>query len=235
MTFWSSFLVNQALKRLVNNESRLWDLSARKFLLTRDKNKKSIIKFIQKVNALQWSKLKTNFEGFLSDKLKGSIEIHATVYRKFHDSPSRIWITLDKQEILSASDVTFAVKHEKLYQQIIKEEELNEIPYNTDLKAMLNSQERKELIKASDIAEKVMINQNIFGSYHLYDALMNYSSLSIVEALNSDNMIIRAFSMLDRRLGKRRLGKLTFSKDTHPLVVKFYNIRCEVESTKNFD
>ncbi|WP_446030954.1 hypothetical protein [Niallia taxi] len=40
--------------------------------------------------------------------------------------------------------------------------------------------------------------------------------------------------MLDRRLGKRRLGKLTFSKDTHPLVVKFYNIRCEVESTKKF-
>lgn len=64
MTFWSSFLVNQALKRLVNNESRLWDLSARKFLLTRDKNKKSIIKFIQKVNALQWSKLKTNLESF---------------------------------------------------------------------------------------------------------------------------------------------------------------------------
>ncbi|MEM5014543.1 nonribosomal peptide synthetase [Niallia taxi] len=179
---------------------------------------------------MQWSKLKNKLESFLSDQLKGSIEIHATIYRKFHDSPGRVWITLDKKEILSASDVTFAVKHEKLYQQLRKEKSLNEIPYSTDLNAMLNSQERKELIKASDMVEEVIINQNIFGSYHLYDALMNYSSLSIEEALNSENIIIRSFSMLDRRLGKRRLKKLTFSKETHPLVVKFYNIRCEVES-----
>ncbi|MED4057370.1 nonribosomal peptide synthetase [Niallia taxi] len=184
---------------------------------------------------MQWSKLKKKLEGFLSDKLKGSIEIHATVYRKFHDRPSRIWITLNKQEILSASDVTFAVKHEKLYQQLIKGKELNGIPYSTDWNVMLNSQERKELIKVYDIAEKVMINQNILGSYHLYEALIIYSSLSIEEALNSDNRIIRALSMLDRRLGKRRLGKLLFSKDTHPLVVKFYNIRCEVERAKKFD
>lgn len=35
--------------------------------------------------------------------------------------------------------------------------------------------------------------------------------------------------MLDRRLGKRRLTNLVFSQDTHPLVIKFYNIRCDFE------
>jgi len=87
------------------------------------------------------------------------------------------------------------------------------------MNTMLNSQERKELIKAYYMVEEVIKNQNIIGSYHLYDVLMNYSSLSTEKVLNSENIIIRFFSMLVRRLGKRRLNKMSFSKDTHILVV----------------
>lgn len=36
--------------------------------------------------------------------------------------------------------------------------------------------------------------------------------------------------MLDRRLGKRRIKKLNFNiEDTHPLILDFYKIRCDVE------
>ncbi|WP_391559211.1 nonribosomal peptide synthetase [Robertmurraya sp.] len=182
---------------------------------------------------MQWSKLKSKLESFLCDKLKGRIQIHATVYRKFHGSPSRVWITFDKKEILSASDVTYAVEHEKLYQQIRKEKMLKGIPYNPDLHVMFNSQERQELIKASDDAEGIMIKQNIFESYHLYEPFMNYNSVSIEEALKSENIIIQAFSMFDRRLGKRRLKDLNFSQDTHPLIIEFYKIRCDVEGLKD--
>lgn len=184
------------------------------------------------MNVLQWSKLKTTLESFLSDKLKGRIQIHAAVYRKYHDSPSRVWITLDKHEILTASDVTYAVKHEKLYQQIKDEKVLKEIPYNQDWNVMLNSLERRELLIASDAAEEIMITQSIFQSYHLYAALINYNSLTIEQAINSENIIIQAFSMLDRRLGKRRLKKLNLSRDTHPIITKFYSIRCGVEGIK---
>ncbi|WP_316572958.1 hypothetical protein [Neobacillus sp. YIM B06451] len=53
--------------------------------------------------------------------------------------------------------------------------------------------------------------------------------MSIDEAMNSENIIIKAYSMFDRRLGKRRLEKLEFTKETHPLIMDFYKIRCDVE------
>jgi hypothetical protein len=181
------------------------------------------------VKALQWSKTKSILERFLSDKLKGRIQIYATVYRKFHDGPSRVWITFDKKEILSASDVTYQIVHEKLYRQIKEQGNLKGNPYSPEPGVMYNSPERKELMKASYNAEEILINQNIFESYHFYAPFMIYGSLSIEEALKSENVIIRAFSMFDRRLGKRKLKELIFNEDTHPLIVKFYYIRCNVE------
>ena len=178
---------------------------------------------------MQWSKMKSMLERFLCDKLKGCIELRATVYRKFHDSPSRVWITLDGREILSASDVTYAVRHGKLYEQLKVQNQLKLMPYHDDWKVMFHSPERQALVQASDVAENSLIDQGIFKGYHLYNSLMHYSSLSIEEAMNADNVIVRAYSMLDRRLGKRRLKKLRFPEDTHPLIIDFYKIRCEVE------
>ena len=158
--------------------------------------------------AIQWSKTKSTLESFLCDKLQHRIKIYATVYRKFHDCPSRVWITFDNKEILSASDVTYQTKHEELYRKIKEQECLKGIPFNENWHIMLNSPERHELLKASDHAEEVMINHSILSSYHLYTPYMEYSSLSIDEALRSENIIIQAYAMLDRRLGKRRLKKL---------------------------
>lgn len=181
---------------------------------------------------LQWSKTKATLESFLCDKLKGRVKIYATVYRKFHDGPSRVWVTFDKKEIVSGSDVSYNVKHEELYQQMKNERHLKGISYSLDWDEMFHSKERQELVKASDDVEEIMINQNIFNSYHLYRAFMKYSSLPIEEALNSENVIIRAYAILDRRLGKRRLKQLNFNEETHPLIEKFYKIRCSVEGLK---
>ncbi|WP_077619510.1 nonribosomal peptide synthetase [Bacillus sinesaloumensis] len=178
---------------------------------------------------MKWSKTKATLEGFLCEKLRGRIQLHATVYRKFHDGPSRVWFTLDKKEIISASDTTYAVKHQKLYQQMQDERSLKAIPYNSDWDVMFNSKERQELVRASDDVEEILIDQSIFESYHLYSAFLEYGSLSIDEAMESENVIIRAYSMLDRRLGKRRLKKIEITQDTHPFILTFYKIRCEVE------
>ncbi|MFD2442647.1 nonribosomal peptide synthetase [Bacillus sp. CGMCC 1.16607] len=178
---------------------------------------------------MQWSKTKATLEGFLCDSLRGRIKIYATIYRKFHDGPSRVWITFDKREILSGSDVSYSNAHEKIYQQIKEDRKLKRIPYNTDFNVRYNSLERKELTKASDDAEEILIKQSIFESYHLFAPFMKYSSLSIEDVLKSENIIIRAFSMLDKRLGKRRLKELNLPEGTHPLILEFYHIRCSVD------
>ena len=178
---------------------------------------------------MQWSKTKSTLESFLCDQLQGRIKIYATVYRKFHDGPARVWITFDKKEILSASDVTYTIKHEELYQQMKRDQNLKGIPYNSHWEVMFQSKERQALVQVSDKVEDFLNNQNIFNSFHLYEPFMVYSSLSIEEALSSENVIIRAYAMLDRRLGKRRLKELKFNENTHPLILDFYKIRCEVE------
>ena len=88
----------------------------------------SINAFLERLVVMQWSKTKSTLESFLCDKLQGRIKVYATVYRKFHDSPSRVWITFDNKEIISASDVTYQTKHEKLYQKIKEKEGLKGIP-----------------------------------------------------------------------------------------------------------
>lgn len=178
---------------------------------------------------MQWSKTKAILESFLCDRLKGRIQIHATVYRKFHDGPSRVWLTYDKRELVSAADVTFAVEHEKIYQQMKVEKELKPIPYHADWNVMFQSSERQELVKAFDTAVEMLIGKGIFDSNYLYSGMMEYPSLSIEDAMNSDNIFIKAYSMFDRRLGKRRLKEIRFTENTHPLIIDFYKIRCDVE------
>ncbi|MDL4841784.1 SF0329 family protein [Aquibacillus rhizosphaerae] len=179
---------------------------------------------------MQWSKTKKMLESFLCEKLQSRIQIHATVYRKFHDQPSRVWIMFDKQEILSASDMIYNIEHEKIYQQIKSERKLLPIPTNVDLLTRFHTFERKALVEASVNADSFLLKKETFQAYDLYKVFMEYNNLSIEEALESENNITKAFAMFDRRLGKRRLRKLTFTGKEGSIIVLFYKVRCQVEN-----
>jgi hypothetical protein len=60
-------------------------------------------------------------------------------------------------------------------------------------------------------------------------AVERYPDLPVDEALVSSNLVHRALAVLDRRLGKRRLGKLECRTDEHPLVMGLYRFRCSSE------
>jgi hypothetical protein len=53
--------------------------------------------------------------------------------------------------------------------------------------------------------------------------------MNIDDTIKSDIYIIRALSMIDRRLGKRRLITLSLSEDEHSLVKTLFLIRCSAE------
>lgn len=71
--------------------------------------------------------------------------------------------------------------------------------------------------------------QGILTRAEFDDALWQSLSLSIDDALRSGDVVIRAFAMLDSRLGKRRLRTMHLSDDEHLLVRHFYDLRCEAE------
>ncbi|MGD6940611.1 SF0329 family protein [Cytobacillus gottheilii] len=183
---------------------------------------------------MKWTKLKKLLENRLCESLKGRLEIRTTAYRKAHDQPSRMWITLDKKEIYCAADQVFEMNVEEQYQLLKEEQQLEPIPYDSDWTTMFQSKERAALLDAYEEAEQIVIKKNVIAEYSMYHSLLEYIQLSIDEALQSQDPVIKAFAMLDRRLGKRRLEKLKEeNKESHSFIQLLLQIRCEAEGLIN--
>jgi hypothetical protein len=127
------------------------------------------------------------------------------------DGDGRGWITIDKREV--ANFCTFIFEHES--NAILR----NAISARPDVSA---SALRSEIVRQLAVA-------GTMPRRSFYEALHQYRSLSIDDAIVSDTMLTRALAMTDRRLGKRRLQSLKMRADEHPLVRLLYAIRCEAE------
>jgi len=77
-------------------------------------------------------------------------------------------------------------------------------------------------------ATRTIHDRGVFSSWDLNRSLFVYLNLNIEDAWNSENAIIRAFAVLDRRFGKRRLAGLEV-RGQHPLVEQFAFFRCQAE------
>jgi len=179
---------------------------------------------------MKWTKVKRNIESLICDKLKHKLSIHLTQYNVSLGEQKRIWITLDKKEIFNASSVNYLMEHDKLWAEIKKE---TDKPFPDCLYECF-----PEFIgKTNDLDYTTVIleNKGIFNVYLVYDAFIQYPQLSIDNALNSENVIIQAFALLDKRLGKRKLKTLRYSSNIHSLTLEFYKLRCEIEDIITFE
>lgn len=175
---------------------------------------------------MQFSKIKRNAEAFLAPSLQGRVHIYSAVYRKYHDQPTRTWLTFDGQQILSASDLQFERLENRLYNE--RKATLGERP---DWSAFLRrfstlpyyvaSQQLYETIDAELYA------QGVFNSYAVQQALIRYNELSIAQALTHDNPFVRGYALLDGRVGKRTLQK--FETFDTLFEARCYTIRLRAE------
>ena len=76
---------------------------------------------------------------------------------------------------------------------------------------------------------KDLWNQGIFQDLEFRESLREYLDLSIGEALASENVLIKALALIDKRVGKRKLYKIEIPENEHQLVKFMYNLRCESE------
>lgn len=134
-----------------------------------------------------WSKMRAKLENeYLADSLKGHIQYFVTTYKKSHDQEGRASIRLDGKEILSGS----------YYEQWSKAPLL---PKDETYDARL----WLEFPFMDDTALKYgQFDQRCF-----YRAFDEFDNQSIEKSLDSENLLVRIFAVLDRRLGKRRLEK----------------------------
>ena len=149
-------------------------------------------------NSMQWSKLKSKVKELLCPELKDRVDFYLTSYRKSHDEADKVWITVDRQKVFSCKHYPYDLAERGAYYEGLSQEEV------------------KELLLSNEIH-----NPKDFG-----EAMRNYLSLPIREALQSSNPLIRAFAIIDRRIGKRTIKAMKVSDSEHTLIKKFYNLRC---------
>jgi hypothetical protein len=166
---------------------------------------------------MQWSKIKRNVEALFADSVKGRVGLYTTRYRTMHDHDGRAWITLDGKEIINMTHIW---------------QWLYELQTRAGILAGDKNYRSKDNYKQyDDMAEKILMGESIFVQFHLGRAMYDYPNMAIESIMKSDNPIIRAIGMFDRRIGLRRLRDINIATE-HPLVVTTYYFRCEAEGIR---
>lgn len=164
--------------------------------------------------------MKQLIEDRMADSLQRRVEVHST---RYYSGQGRGWITVDKREVADMSHLRAAMESVRIANEIHMDDtnpETSQLPVRTQWYA---SRSYNQVLRRQD---------SVLSQYEFHHMLWDSLSLSIEDALVSDHYLIRAFAMLDSRLGKRRLRTLHLGDDEHPLVRQFYTLRCEAEGIK---
>jgi hypothetical protein len=171
---------------------------------------------------MKWSQLKKRIEDNFADSVKGRVEVWNTRYRKAHDDEGKAWITIDKQRVFSIGTYTYDVESNREAKRI--QEESGCTDYRDP-----NQYEGYRL--AHQQADKIVHDRGVFPLWKVNMALFDSLSMSIENIIKSENPIIRAFGIIDKRFGKRRLREFDDTNE-HTLVRMLYRFRCEAEGIK---
>lgn len=157
-----------------------------------------------------WSGIRHKLESeYLAEPLRGHIQYYATTYTRSHDHEGRAAILFDGEEILSGNY------------------------YNQWNKAHLYPHDEKydsRMEEEHPFMDEVAMDLGLFDQRSFYSAFAVYDNQSIDESLASENLLIKIFALLDRRVGKRRLVKMKSEMSKEPGVIQlFYKIRMNAE------
>ncbi|WP_214748944.1 MULTISPECIES: hypothetical protein [unclassified Exiguobacterium] len=155
---------------------------------------------------MQFSIIKKRVEQLLAPSLQGRIAFHAAVYR-IQDSPSRVWVTVDGEEILGADDFHFEREVDRRY--ALQAAQLPEKPAGS----LWQSDWLKQSHALSAEIERQVKQDGYMENYEMQQDLLQYPNLPFEQALVHPHPFIRGIARLDRRLGKRRFLLLTHQSD----------------------
>lgn len=156
-----------------------------------------------------WSGLSKQLEDMLCDDLKGRVTYFLTRYHKAHDSYGRAAIRVDGKELVCFSWIEMYNKEcdiSKLYEE-----------------------DRTCSYEEMKIKMKPKWDSNCtYYDMDFLDAALEFRNLSIQDALNSENYIIKILAIMDRRTGKRTLLQIANTEDYKKYpgwVRQFYELR----------
>jgi len=150
-----------------------------------------------------WSKTKRAIESLLAVSVKKHVQFHMTRYGLgVSQTMARAWITWDGQEIANLSNAEWAMET-----------------------YAVQNQQNVTYAQAQEIIRKT----GLLSRFDFESAVQAYLGSSIEHSLQSDDPIMQAFALFDRRTGKRRLAQFCLATAAHPLVKVCYHLRCQAE------
>ncbi|HEU5374265.1 MAG TPA: hypothetical protein VFV38_02410 [Ktedonobacteraceae bacterium] len=159
-----------------------------------------------------WSKLQKNVESLMANSVKAHLQVHFTRYGSSGTlSMNRAWVTWDGKEITTFSTIRWLNARTSLASQLSGDNEPR-VHY-------------EYFAQAGELLEQ----RGIYPSERFLAALEKYASLSSEDALASSDVLIRAWSMFDKRLGKRRLRAMHLDQSAPEIERLWYQLRCNAE------
>ena len=185
---------------------------------------------------MAWSKTKQSLESFLSPALDGRVEYSATSYRYLPDKAGQCYITVDKKNIFNMSDTTTSIRWYQTEQEIKNDPDI-QIPINSaeiekvrkETKGVVPEDRLKVIArnrKISEYAKEMLLAQAALSKSNFIVVANRFLTNSIEESLESSEILLNIFALVDRRLGKKRLLNMAEKiKLKHPIVQFFYELR----------
>lgn len=160
-----------------------------------------------------WSGIRKKLESeYLAKSLQGHIQYYATTYSRSHDHEGRAAIRYDGKEIIKGCYWYNWTK-------------AGQFPKDEKYERRM----REENVFMDDTALKL----GVFDQRSFYAAFQEFDQQSIEKSLKSENLIVRIFAVLDRRVGKIRLLMMKDTIEQEPNTFKeFYAIRARAEGIK---
>jgi len=172
---------------------------------------------------MKWTKVRQSLQERFGESLTGRLKVHQARYGPgVSYLQRRAWITWDGIEVASFKTATWVREYYSLAHQI------RVINQATDFQ---NPSQKQQYYDAYDQAGHILEQKELYSQIQFEEAIEEYLNLSIDDALASENPLIRGLSMLDRRLGKRRLNKMEIDQE-HSFVQLLYRLRCEAEGLR---
>ena len=160
-----------------------------------------------------WSGIRKKLESeYLAKSLQGHIQYYATTYSRSHDHEGRAAIRYDGKEIIKGC-----------------------YWYNWTKAGQFPKDEKYErrMREENAFMDDTALKLGVFDQRSFYAAFQEFDQQSIEKSLKSENLIVRIFAVLDRRVGKRRLLMMKDTIDQEPNTFKeFYAIRARAEGIK---
>jgi len=164
---------------------------------------------------MKWSKLKKLVEARTCASLSKRVAIYSTAYGNC--TCGHAWLTLDKEIIANFCTRAFWNRCPKHRSSSTGQWE-HEGPLSFELPAP------QQNVYAAQSAEYGELSRQ--GAYYACWEFVH--SLSIEDALASEDILVQSLAVIDARVGKRRLNKIQ-SNQLCPLGLRLYSARIEAE------